>query len=156
MIWLINVDDQWEFSNSCIKFALAGWFVSSHVLEVERRFLLRSASRGGPLGVAGATACYRVAAVLNFQFPVSRSSCMINAPSFWRWTYSTAIYRAIPNMHASCHNILCAVRISCIWQLWRLQRKFFPCRVQCNVWTYVNIELKQILPSSHSKLALDT
>lgn len=92
MIWLIKVDDQWEFSNSCIKFALAGWFVSSHVLEVERRFLLRSASRGGPLGVAGATACYRVAAVLNFQFPVSRSSCMINAPSFWRWTYSTAIY----------------------------------------------------------------
>ena len=38
MIWLINVDDQWEFSNSCIKFALAGWFVSSHVLEVERHF----------------------------------------------------------------------------------------------------------------------
>ena len=112
MIWLINVDDQWKFSNSCIKFALAGWFVSSHVLEVERRFLLRSASRGG-------TMQNRFAQFLEMNL------------------LNSNLYTAIPNMLASCHNILCAVRISCIWQRWRLQRKFFLCCVQCNVFEHV-------------------
>ena len=130
--------------NSCIKFALAG---SS---DAEVVWCM-------PLGVAGATTCYIVAQVLNFQFPVSRSSCIIGLSMrpepTQQQSRSTKYGCFIPKFSFSTRS---AVRISCIWQRSRLQRKFFLCRLQCNVWTCVNIELKQILPSSHSKLALDT
>ena len=156
------INENWKF----MYFALAGWSVlprrgSWKPLPSEVRITWRHGAEvvwRVPLGVAGATACYIVAAVLNFRFPVSQSSCIIDAPSFGAepTQQQSRSIKCVCFMPQYSFPTGSAVRISFISQRSRLQRKFFLYRVQCEVWTCVNIELKQILPSSHSKLSLDT